>query len=375
MQDELSTLRHAISAVDDELLQLAAKRLDLARQVGEYKLRHGLAIKDYEVEKQIIERTRDRAKQHGIYTEMAESLVKTLIKYSVIAQDELKRPTQGTAKGKGRRILIVGGGGQMGRWFAHFLDAMGHQVSLWDVHPLPPTEARFPVPPSLAEGLAAVDVAILATPLSATAAIIEQCIPDAGKTAIIDICSLKSPVLPSFRKALAAGCKIASIHPMFGPDIELLADCNIILCEGGDPEALEAVRQILTPTSARLIAVPIDLHDNLMGYVLGAAHLINLVFGSLVAASGLSLGAIQNVAGTTMKNQMAVAMNVARENPDLYFEIQRLNAFTPQLIRSLLATVTRYRDVIAAGSRADFKNLMAAAHGFFTSEGATSKEV
>ena len=123
MTDPLQGLRQAISAVDDELLRLAAKRLDLARQVGEYKLLHGLAIKDYEVEKQIIERTKERARQYGIYGEMAESLVKTLIKYSVIRQDELQRPDNSQARGQGKRILIIGAAGQMGRWFAHFFSA------------------------------------------------------------------------------------------------------------------------------------------------------------------------------------------------------------------------------------------------------------
>lgn len=367
MTDPLQGLRQAISAVDDELLRLAAKRLDLARQVGEYKLLHGLAIKDYEVEKQIIERTKERARQYGIYGEMAESLVKTLIKYSVIRQDELQRPDNSQARGQGKRILIIGAAGQMGRWFAHFFDAMGHQVTMFDRKPLAVEDGRYPVAASLAGGLADNDFALLATPLSLTAAVIEECLAAGGRAALVDICSLKSPVLPVFKQAVASGRKMASIHPMFGPSTELLAGSNIILCDGGDAETMQAISAMLTPTSARLITVPIDLHDNLMGYVLGAAHLVNLVFGSLVAESGLSLTSIEEVAGTTMKSQMAVTANVVRENQDLYFEIQRLNAFTPQLVKSLNAVITRYRDAIVTDDRAEFCRMMAAARTFFES--------
>jgi len=43
---ELEGLRHELDALDDELLRLISKRMDIVRAVGEYKKTHGLPALD-----------------------------------------------------------------------------------------------------------------------------------------------------------------------------------------------------------------------------------------------------------------------------------------------------------------------------------------
>ena len=65
---------------------------------------------------------------------------------------------------------------------------------------------------------------------------------------IVDIGSLKSPLRGGLEQLVAAGCKVTSIHPMFGPDTRLLSGRHVVFCDVGVPEA----------TSSRARAVRVD---------------------------------------------------------------------------------------------------------------------
>ena len=119
-ENDLDTFRKKIREIDDKILSLASERMKYVRKVGEYKQENNLPIKDYKVEKQILETARKKAKSLGIYGEMAESLLKELIKYSVIEQDELKKPFFPSTDPEHKTFGIIGGLGHMGTWLSGF---------------------------------------------------------------------------------------------------------------------------------------------------------------------------------------------------------------------------------------------------------------
>lgn len=359
--DDLKILREQIHKLDDEILQMVAKRMDLCRRVGEYKKKNKLPIKDYTVEKKIIEKARKKALDYNIYSDMAESIIKTLIEYSVLEQDELIKPTPSS---QGKNILIVGGLGLMGGWLAKFFESLGHNISLYDVKD-PDHSTYFPFEKNLASGCEYADYIILATPLSETSKRLEELIEIKPKGIITEICSLKSPIINALEKGKKAGIKIASIHPMFGPDVEVLAGKNIILCETEEDSFTNEIEAILSKTSAQLIKIPLEQHDTLMSYILGSSHIINLIYGNLLKNSRIDLPTFQRVAGTTFKNQIEVTQVVIEENQDLYYEIQSYNDYTLKLINSISDVVNNYKKCITDKNRGEFKNLMEEARVYF----------
>ncbi len=54
---------------------------------------------------------------------------------------------------------------------------------------------------------------------------------------IFDIGSLKSPLIPALESLAAAGAQVTSLHPMFGPDAELLSDKHVLFLDVGVPAA------------------------------------------------------------------------------------------------------------------------------------------
>jgi chorismate mutase len=76
MPRDLSTLRHEISSIDHEILDLLSRRMILSSEVAEYKMSAGLPIYDSVREREMIEHYSDRVDFDisRIYTEiMAES--------------------------------------------------------------------------------------------------------------------------------------------------------------------------------------------------------------------------------------------------------------------------------------------------------------
>lgn len=76
MPRDLTTLRHEISSIDHEILDLLSRRMALSGEVAEYKMAAGLPIYDPVREKEMIEHYSDRVDFDisKIYTEiMAES--------------------------------------------------------------------------------------------------------------------------------------------------------------------------------------------------------------------------------------------------------------------------------------------------------------
>ena len=361
-KEELASLRRDVKIVDESILRLLGKRLAFARRIGEVKAEANIPIQDVQVEKDVVDACRTKARELGLYESMAEDLARILIKYSLQLQDEYQQRRQQKSEVQSQKILVVGGRGQMGRWLSEFFDAFGHTVHHFDVVGIPGAEAEASEPYPLVEDLALsasdFDVIALATPIGATPSVLETLVEAKSQALIFDICSLKSPITGALAGAAAAGLAVASVHPMFGPSVELLTGRNIIICHVADTDATQRTKALFEGTTARLVEMPLSEHDRLMGYVLGLSHLSNLVFAEVLAQSGIPFQTLLGVASSTFNSQLEVTQPVTRENQDLDFEIQAGNAFSSELLGHLETALINYGDAIRGEDRKRFRELM-----------------
>lgn len=89
---ELENLRKEIEKTDGEIMSLLKKRLDLAEEVGLYKIKKGKEIVDPAVESIVIKRYRDLAVSNGMNPDIAEEICRKLIQESVELQKNLTQP-------------------------------------------------------------------------------------------------------------------------------------------------------------------------------------------------------------------------------------------------------------------------------------------
>jgi chorismate mutase/prephenate dehydrogenase len=176
----------------------------------------------------------------------------------------------------------------------------------------------------------------------------------------VDIGSLKSPLREGLKRLVDAGCKVTSIHPMFGPDTRLLSGRHVVFCEVGVPQATREARALFASTMAEQLEMSLDEHDRLMAYVLGLSHALNLAFFTALAESGELVPRLQKMSSTTFDAQLQVASLVATDNPHLYFEIQALNDYGTASLQALRSAAERIQRLVESGNESGFVELMAA---------------
>jgi chorismate mutase/prephenate dehydrogenase len=349
----LEDLRQRVNDLDRQLVQLVAERKALSEEVARAKRATGKPTRDYEREREVIMGVRALATERGVSAELAEQLLRLLIRSSLTTQEQASVVAQGA--GSGRRALVIGGAGKMGGWFVNFLLSQGFAVEIAD-------------PAAAAAGVARVedwrrtdlkhDFIVLATPLGITDAILRDLALRRPPGVIFDVGSLKSPLRAGLLALKSHGCKVTSVHPMFGPDTELLSGRHVVFVDLGNAAALSAARELFAATMAEQVVMSLDDHDRLIAYVLGLSHALNIAFFTALADSGEAAPKLARMSSTTFDAQLDVAARVAQDSPELYYEIQSLNDYGAESLEALSQAVERLRTAVLSQDHDSFVALM-----------------
>lgn len=339
----LDELRVRIERLDAQLIALAAERIALARQVGDIKRAKHIPIVDFARETRVLERARTAASEHGLSEGVAEDIVMRLIVAAVSAQDE--DSLRFAATGVGKRAVVIGGAGRMGRWMTRFLTTGGYEAGALDPGASDEENAWA------RDALATADLIVCSTPPATIASMYLDWLDAPPKGLIVDIASIKTPLIEPIRALRDRGARVASIHPMFGPSIVLLRDADIVICDTGDESATDEIERVFSPTTARLVKVPLEEHDRIMADLLSLAHATAIAFALSLPQSAHA------VRSTTFRRLETLAGQLVRESPDVYYEIQSRNPHSAAALQRLRDSVTRVMKAAAASSPDAFREM------------------
>jgi len=358
----LEQLRKRLSAVDRELIELIADRQRIVAEVSAHKIQSGAPTRDFEREREVLHRARQQALKLGLDPGLAEDVMRALIRSSLTHQEQTRVAEE--SSGAGKRALIIGGAGKMGGWMADFLASQGFEVELAD-----PVAADSPYRQmsDWSDSDLGQEIIVVAAPLEITAEILEQLAERRPAGLILDVGSLKRPLQAGLKALAEVGCRVTSIHPMFGPDTRLLSGRHVIFVDVGVTEATAEARALFSSTMAERIDMSLEEHDRLIAYVLGLSHALNLAFFTALAGSGELVPRLKQVSSTTFDAQLDVASRVAYENPRLYFEIQALNQYGGAALDALLQATRRIHDLVQDNDVEGFVELMEAGRRYLDS--------
>jgi chorismate mutase/prephenate dehydrogenase len=351
----LEDLRQRVTDIDRALITLVAERKAVSEEVARVKRASGTPTRDYQRERDVILGVRSIASERGVSPELAEQLLRLLIRSSLTTQEHASVVARGA--GSGRRALVIGGAGKMGHWFVGFLASQGFSVEVADPAPVDAAAGAGRVADWHSTDLKH-DFIVLATPLGATDAILKDLALRRPPGVIFDVGSLKSPLRAGLLALKSHGCKVTSVHPMFGPDTELLSGRHVVFVDLGNEAALAAARELFAPTMAEQVVMSLDDHDRLIAYVLGLSHALNIAFFTALAESGEAAPKLARMSSTTFDAQLDVASRVAQESPELYYEIQSLNDYGAESLEALSQAVERLRTAVLSQDHTTFVALM-----------------
>jgi chorismate mutase/prephenate dehydrogenase len=356
--DSLSPLRDAIAEVDRTLLELLRRRMELAAEVGRLKAGAGTPVVVRDVEDRVLTRARQYADACGVSEEVMESVFQAIIRGSVERQYRVGISLR--QQRSGRRMLIVGGSGGMGTWFRGFLGLAGHDVDVVD-----PALASMPASPGRfhslddAGDLGRYAAILVSVPLHRTPAVVAEVVARRPQAPVIEVSSIKSPLAGVVERAREQGVRVFTLHPMFGPGKSYYEPLTFVLGTHGDPaEEKREISAFLTHPYTRLVVVPFAHHDRLMGWLLGLAHLSNILFGAALTRSGIEAAELHACASTTFTRQTATAMYVLGENPDLYLDIQHLNPYRHEVYAATREALAHIEELVEEHDREGFRQTM-----------------
>ena len=349
----LATMCGELAEIDQQLLELVAMRLDVSIEIGKLKQEPGEDTRNYVEEKDVLERARQVSLNLGLPESLAEEFLSLLIRNSLTRQEQQRVELQ--KSGDGRRVLVIGGAGRMGRWFANFLDSQGFVVEIADPIASGECLSHFS---DWRETSLDHEIIVVACPIRATSEVLQGLLQRRPSGIILDVSSLKSPIRKGLCSLVDAGLQVCSIHPMFGPDTKLLSGQHIIFITLGSEGARQEIQRLFEPTMAEVVEMDLEDHDRLIAYVLGLSHALNIAFFTALVESGEAAQQLARLSSTTFDSQLEVASKVAHDNPKLYFEIQSLNEYGGESLSALLYAVERLRSIVRTGDEKEFRMLM-----------------
>lgn len=354
----LERYRRQLDEIDRRILELVAERQATIGEIAKVKHSARSPLRDFKRERDVFQKARAKADEVGVSPDVAEELMRLLIRYSLTQQEQTNLVAH--ANGGGQRALVIGGAGKMGGWFAQFLFSQGFEVEIAD----PRAPANETSMPDWRESDLTHDYIIVAAPLGTTNVILGELAARRPRGIVMDLGSLKSPLRQGLDALRSAGVRTASIHPMFGPDAELLSGRHVVFIDLGDEAALAGAQALFAPTMAEQVVTTLEKHDQIIAYVLGLSHALNIAFFTALADSGEDAAGLMQISSTTFEAQFEIARAVAHESPALYYEIQRLNEFGGQSLDALKRAVDAICGAVGRDDRQRFTELMEAGRAY-----------
>lgn len=359
-KDVIEACRNGITALDQEIFRLIKQREVLSAQIGEAK--RGLNIPDRDIarEKAVFDHALKLATTLDLPQSLATALQQLIIEVSLSRQerDRIKQ----SALHQALSVLVIGGSGRMGGWLSRFFADSGHNISVVD-QVKPDFEANYYQ--HLDERVLEQDLVVIATPIRVSASILNK-LKDYSlkKPVIFDVSSVKTPVFASLAELRDQGVKVTSLHPMFGPSVQLLFGKHLIITSLGVREADDLARSLFKSTALTVVDMSIDEHDRTMSKLLSLSHMINILFVTALKHSHVPIESLERLASPTFSNCLSMARKVFDENPHLYYEIQALNPHNKNTYEELRCAFNHLLEVVTNLKEPEFVAIMQAGQNY-----------
>ena len=345
--EELEALRARLDVLDEGLLRAAAERQAVVARIGALKAREGRALFDRERVRVVLARAERVAGEVGLDAETARGLMGVLVGASHRRQAEVVQvKAQERAEGAAPSVLVVGGGGQMGRLVGRALGERGARVAVLERDD---GQDRAAV-------VKAADLVVLAVPMGAAVEVARELGPWVREDALLcDINSLKGEIC----EVMGDVCRgeVLGMHPMFGPTVASLLRQKWVLCPVRPGRWSRWLEGELGKLGLELLQSEPRAHDRMMSAVQVLVHFHTLVMGEALRRAGLGVEESLRFTSPIYRIELAVVGRLFGQDPDLYAEIEMSNPYGREVLGHFLEATLSLKEIIDAGDRDAFRGV------------------
>jgi prephenate dehydrogenase len=249
-------------------------------------------------------------------------------------------------------VGIVGGKGQMGRWFARFFAERGCEVLVSDRDT------------TLTNGdlAARCAIVVVCVPIRVTPAVLQEVVAAAGRdTLVVSTASLMMLALPQLRRAQG---EALCLHPLFGPMTAASGQIAVNAPVRHGPRGRWLVGA-LTEAGILVRDMTPEEHDRAMASVQVMQHACFVAFANALASSDLVVPAALGVATPTFRLFLALAARILSQDAGLYGDIVTLNPHASTALGAFQSALAEVRATAESCDAAAFERLFARARAYF----------
>lgn len=337
----LRELRGRIDEVDSTLVRLLARRRELVTMVADLKREHGLPVYVPSREKQLIAERRAEASKQGVSPDMIEDILRRVMRESYQAEE-----TSGfkTVNPQARKIVIIGGGGGMGRAFSRLLRLSDYRVKVlekdsWDQAPGLLNDASL---------------VLVSVPIDLTQDVIRRLegkIPD--DCVLADLTSVKKEPVDCMMEIHQG--PVVGLHPMFGPKTESLAKQLIVVCHGRMREKYQWLLDQFKLWGAVLLEADAAQHDQKMAIIQALRHFTTYVYGVHLCEEQVDLEEALRFSSPIYRLELGMVGRLFAQNPHLYAEIIFSSSEGRHMARRLMERFAEQLAILESGDKGSFE--------------------
>jgi|TARA_R110002126_G_scaffold77790_2_gene193757 chorismate mutase/prephenate dehydrogenase len=325
----LEHLRDLIDGVDQQLLHLLRKRLDLVAQVGAVKHAAGVPIYAPQREASMLAKRRNEAQSMNISPQLIEDILRRLMRESYLNEKDVgfKQVKQDLG-----HVVIVGGQGKLGQLFSQMLVLSGYEVKSIDKNDWQEAAAIF----------SGAGLVIVTVPINVTCEVIREKLTQLPDNCILaDLTSIKEEPVAAMLAAHSG--PVVGLHPMFGPDVGSLAKQVVVVCHGRHQEAYQWLLQQIEIWGARIVEAEAERHDKAMQLVQAMRHFSTFVYGVNLCKEEADIGNLLQFSSPIYRLELAMVGRLFAQDPELYADIIFAQAGSQHAISDYL---DNYRDAL-----------------------------
>lgn len=260
------------------------------------------------------------------------------------------------------RILILGGTGETGSWFARYFKSKGWEVAIWG--PSGRVEVAVRLGVRYAHDMMAEveesDVVLVSVLIEKTVEVIRQVAPRMHSGSLImDVTSVKSGPARAMKTYAPKGVEVLGTHPMFGPTMPSLFGQTIIFTpvEGKTGKWLEVIKSLFESDGAKIEILGAEEHDETMAVVQALTHFAYISIGAALKSLDFDVQRSHRFMSPVYEIMIDFVGRILDQNPELYASIQ-MNPKAAAARQAFVAECMRLCEKADAGDMEGFKQMM-----------------
>lgn len=259
---------------------------------------------------------------------------------------------------------IIGGTGQMGRFFAGVFETAGWETIVSG------TKTSL----SNRDVAEMADLVVISVPIRATVGVIREVAPLLSEEQVI--CDLTSLKVEPVRAMLTSRAEVIGLHPMFGPGAASLQGQTIVATPARcRPETLEGLLSVFRDQGAAITLSTPEDHDRMMAVIQGLTHFGTLAKAEAIRRTGADVGETLTFTSPIYRIEMGLVGRLLAQDVGLYGDILQMNPAVPEVLGRFEEAVRTLREIVESGDDERFRAFFAENAGHYASYlGAATEE-